>query len=88
VNNVVLWSYFQADKSLGTILMDGEDEPRNIFKDMRVIIAQNRDKRGVINGQPAVVRMRVNNTIVLKLPQGKTVCVHPVRSLQTSQDEE
>ena len=56
--------------------MDGEDTARHIFKDMRVIIQQIRGKRRrVVNGQPAVVKMRVNNTIVLKLRQGNTVCV-------------
>jgi hypothetical protein len=89
VNDVVLRTYFKADKSLGTILMDCEDQPRELFKDMRVIITQNRDKkRGVVNGQPAVVRMRVNNTVVLRLPQGNNVGVHPVTSLSTTQDEE
>ena len=88
VNEVVLKNFFQSDHSLGAVLMDGDPCARDIFKGMRAIITQNRDKKkGVVNGQPAVVKMRVNNTVVLTLPHGKTVCVHPVTSPVTTRDE-
>ena len=49
---------------------------------MKVIITQNRDKKnGVTNGQTASVLPTENATIVLKLPNGNIVAIHPVTSI-------
>ena len=53
--------------------------PVNLFKGMRVLITQNRDKKnGVVNGQTATVHMVQNVTLFLKLPNGRIVNMYPV----------
>ena len=56
--------------------MDNDEPPANIYKGMRVVFTQNRDKRnGVVYGQPAVVLIIF--TVVLQLPNSKKVSVYP-----------
>ena len=52
------------------------------FRDMRVVVTQNLDKRtGVVNGQLATIQNSHNNTLLLKFPNGKTTFTHPVTTI-------
>ena len=79
VNNVVCKNMFPVSTQLGTIQFDNTDQPSPVFKHMRVIITQNRNKpAGVVNGQCAIVKCRQGNTYILALPNGRHVSVYPV----------
>ena len=53
--------------------------PAALYKDMRVIVTQNRDKlNGIVNGKPAIVHCVENATVFLKLRKGNIVATHPV----------
>lgn len=79
INNLILHNVFSQNLCVATIQMDNEDPPTNIYRGMRVVITQNRDKKnGIVNGQPAIISMIEGWTIILQLPNGKKVSVHPV----------
>ena len=76
MNRLVLENFFCANMLVGTVQMDNDEPPANIYKGMRVVFTQNRDKRnGVVYGQPAVVLIIF--TVVLQLPNSKKVSVYP-----------
>ncbi|KAK3748528.1 hypothetical protein QZH41_012375, partial [Actinostola sp. cb2023] len=78
VNSVIIDHFFNRDRALGTIQMDDDGPPTSIYKKMKVIITQNRNKeKGIVNGQPATIHLRCRNTIVLRLPNDKMVAVYP-----------
>ena len=59
--------------------MDNDEPSINIYRGMRVVFSQNRDKKnGLVNGQPATVIMMQGFTVVLQLPNSKKVSVYPV----------
>ena len=59
--------------------MDNDELPVIIYKGMRVVFTQNRDKKnGVVNGQPAIVLMIQGFTVLLQLPNAKKVSVYSV----------
>ena len=63
--------------------MDNVESQMLLFKGMRVIITQNRDKKnGVINGQNAEVVNYKLGTILLKLPNSNIVAIHTVTELR------
>lgn len=73
INNLILKNLFSPNLYVGTVQMDNEDPFTDIFKGMRIIITQNRDKKnGIVNGQPAIVLMMKSLTVLVKLPNGKT----------------
>ena len=79
VNNIVCTHVFSASDMLGTIQLDNSEEPTEVYKNMRVIITQNRDKpSGVVNGQPAMLKYRHGSTYILMLPNGRHVSIYPV----------
>ena len=46
------------DMCVGTVQMDNDEPPVNIYRGMRIVFSQNRDKKkGVVNGQPVIVIM-------------------------------
>lgn len=56
VNNIIITHAFQDQKPLAIIQCDCDMDPLPIYKDMKVMITQNRDKcRGVVNGQVATI---------------------------------
>ena len=58
INSLVLQNLFPPNTSVGNVQMNNDELPVNIYKGMRVVIMQNRDKKnGVVNGQPAMVLM-------------------------------
>lgn len=60
-------------------MFDNESELTPIYKGMKVMITQNRDKKNnVVNGQMAEVATCHGNTIFLKMPQNKIAAIHPV----------
>lgn len=82
INNLILKNVFSQNHAIANIQMDNDEPPTDIYKGMRVLITQNRDKKnGIVNGQPAVVLMRENMTILLQLPNGRKVSVYPVTSV-------
>ena len=48
LNDLVIPAVFQQQEPLATIQYDNDEEPGNLYKNMRVIITQNRDKDGNI----------------------------------------
>ena len=69
INTIVLQNLFRPNMCVGNIQMDSDDPPVNIYRGMRIVIKQNRDKRnGVVNGQPAIVLMMQDLTVILQLP--------------------
>jgi len=88
INEVLVSHLFSALQPLAVIRLDNDREATPVYRGMRVVITQNRDKpRGVINGQKATVHLRQGNTIVLRLDSGSLVAVHPVSSLETQTGE-
>jgi ATP-dependent exoDNAse (exonuclease V) alpha subunit len=86
---LVLKNLFNPNLHVGTVQMDNDDPPTNIFKGMRIILTQNRDKKnGVVNGQPGIVRMMKGMTILITLPNGKTVSVYPVSTIISEAEDD
>lgn len=80
VNRIPVNNLFPEMDPCSQVSFDNEDglQPP-IYRDMRVIITQNRDKQyHVINDQQATVVTMQNQTVVLKLPDKNIVAVHPV----------
>ena len=72
---------FTNDQPFGYYNLDDNSEATPIFKGMKVMITQNRDKRNnVVNGQMAEVATCHGNTIFLKMPENKIALIHPVTS--------
>ena len=89
INMLVLKNLFTANLHVGTVQMDNDNPPTNIFKGMRIILMQNRDKKnGVVNGQPGIVQMMKGMTILIKLPSGKTVSIYPVSSVSNEPEDD
>lgn len=88
INNLILENLFVDSLRVGTLQMDDDQGTRGIFKGMRVVITQNRDKKnGIVNGQTAIVVMMENHTVILQLPNGKKVFVYPVSNTVNEFDE-
>ena len=73
VNQAVIARLFAHQMPLAHVQCDNEETTDTpIYKDMRVIITQNRDKsNGVVNGQEGTVHCIENETMFLKLANGK-----------------
>lgn len=79
VNHVISNALFADENPLDTVQCDDEMPPVPIYKDMRVMITQNRNKAaGVVNGQLATIHLVENNTVVLRLNSGRLVTTYPV----------
>lgn len=88
VNNVICSNMFPDNNLLCMIQFDNLQEPGPLYKNMRVIITQNRNKpAGVVNGQPAIVKYREGHTIILMLPSGRHVFVHPVKGFSAANNQ-
>ena len=73
---------FQNKTPLSTILLENDVNDFLPFRDMRVVVTQNLDKRtGVVNGQLATIQNSQNNTLLLKFPNGKTTFTYPVATI-------
>lgn len=69
---------------LAIVQLDNSNEPTPIFKGMKVMIMQNRDKEhGVVNGQMAHIHDTHNKTVILQLPNKKLAPIYPVTVTQT-----
>ena len=80
INAIVVTHAFRDKDPLAIIQCDCEMEPIPLYKEMKVMITQNRNKsEGVVNGQVAAVHSVHNNTVFLTLPSGKLVYTHPVK---------
>lgn len=79
VNKCVLESLFHSPQPIATVQMDCELDVCPLYKGMRVMITQNRNKNlGVINGKIATVNMIENTTVYLQLSNERIVPIHMV----------
>ena len=77
MNDIAVQTLFMANTAFASVQMDNDDKHMLLYKGMRVIITQNRDKKnGVINGQNGEVLNFEQGTIILKLPNSKVVAIH------------
>ena len=82
VNNIVISRGFQNETPLSSIPLENDVHDFLPFRDMRVVVTQNLDKRtGVVNGQLATILNSHNNTLLLKFANGKTTFTHPVTTI-------
>ena len=89
INRLILENLFNANLLVGTVEMDNDEGPTNIFKGMRIMFTQNRDKKnGIVNGQPGIVYMMKGITVLIRLPNGKTVSVYPVSNIINMSNQE
>ena len=79
INQVVLDSILDKSSLLGYVKCDCDLPKMPLYKDMRVIITQNRNKQlSVVNGRIAHVLQMEGNTVFLKLGNNNVVQVYPV----------
>ena len=81
INRIAVNNLFPDMHPCGEVYFDNGDSLQPIYRDMKVIITQNRDKEfHVVNGQAATVVTMQNQTVFLKLPSENIVAVYPVTS--------
>ena len=69
INDIAVQTIFMGKTAFASVQMHSSESQMLLFKGMRVIITQNRDKEnGVINGQSATVLNFEQGTIFLQLP--------------------
>jgi hypothetical protein len=79
LNTLITSSLYVNAQPLAYIQLDSDTDISPIYKGMRVMITQNRDKaQNVVNGQIASVEICHNATVILKLPGNKLVATYPV----------
>ena len=70
---------FQDKTPVSTIPLENDVQEFFPFRDMRVVVTQNLDKRtGMVNGQLATIQNNQNNILLLRFPNGKTIFTYPV----------
>lgn len=78
INRVALERLF-SDPPLDVIQYDCDMPPMPVYRGMKVLVTQNRDKKnGVVNGKRATVVYLQDATIFLRLPNGLIVQTYPV----------
>ena len=76
INRIPVNNLFPDMHPCGEVYFDNGDSLQPIYRDMKVIITQNRDKEfHVLNGQAATVVTMQNKTVFLKLPSETIVVV-------------
>ena len=79
INRIAVNNLFPDVDPCGYVKYDGTDKFQPIYKGMRVIITQNRDKDlHIVNGKTATVHTMQNATLFLKLSNEHIVAVYPV----------
>ena len=79
VNSIVISRMFQEQTPVSKIPLENDVHDFLPFRDMRVAVTQNLNKRtGVVNGHLARIQNYQNNTLLLQFPNGKTTFTHPV----------
>ena len=82
VNNIVIGRIYSDQTPLSVIPLENDAAEFLPFRNMRVVVTQNLDKRtGVVNGQMATILNSHNNTLLLQFPNGKTTFTHPVTTI-------
>ena len=82
VNNIVIRRGFENQTPVSTIPLENDAHEFLPFRDMRVVVTQDLDKRtSVVNGQLATILNSHNNTLLLKFPNGKTTFTHPITTI-------
>lgn len=78
-NNIILQCLFATDEPLAYLNLDDNAECTAIYKGMKVMITQNRDKaNNVVNGEVAYVHTFHKNTVFLKMKNNLIAAVYPV----------
>ena len=81
LNSLITSALFANRQPLAYCQLDSDTDLSPIYKHMRVMITQNRDKtQNIVNGQIASIELCHNATIILKLPGTKLVATYPVTS--------
>ena len=79
VNSIVISRMFQEQTPVSKIPLENDVHDFLPFRDMRVAVTQNLNKRtGVVNGHLARIQNYQNNTLLLQFPNGNTTFTHPV----------
>jgi hypothetical protein len=79
VNRIVIECILSNLTPLGTVQMDCDLPPMPIYRGMKVMVTQNRDKvDGVVNGQSATIAYFFNRSVFLRFASGKIVSLHLV----------
>lgn len=82
INRVVLHRLFQHMTPISNIPCQGRFCTFPVYNEMKVLITENRDKdSGFVNGQRATVTSSQNNTVLLTLPNKKTLFTHPISKI-------
>ena len=79
LNTLITSSMHANEQPLAYVQLESDTDISPIYKGMRVMITQNRDKpQNVVNGQMASVEICHNATVILKLPGNKLVATYPL----------
>ena len=82
LNKLALQHIFDRCAAQSRVLCDCSTHDLHVYRDMQVLITQNRDKcAGVVNGQRATVINCQNDTVILRLANGRVVFTHPVTTI-------
>lgn len=81
INRIAVQNLFLDTDPCGQVVFDNDDGLQPLYKGMKVIITQNRDKQlHIVNGQSATVITMQNQTVFLKLPTENVIALYPVTS--------
>jgi hypothetical protein len=79
INSLATDTFFENMELVAVVKMDNSLNAVPVYKNMRVMITQNRDKiNGIVNGQMGIIQSVQNETIFLKLSSGKIVPIYQV----------
>ena len=79
INRIAVQNLFPETDLCGQVVFDNDDGCQPLYKGMKVIITQNRDKQlHVVNGQCATVITMQNQTVFLRLPNEYVIALYPV----------
>ena len=81
INRIAVQNLFPDIDPCGQVVFDNDDGLQPLYKGMKFIITQNRDKQlHIVNGQSATVITMQNQTVFLKLPTENVIALYPVKS--------
>ena len=81
INRIAVQNLFPDTDPCGQVVFDNDDGLQPLYKGMKVIITQNRDKQlHIVNDQSATVITMQNQMVFLKLPTENVIALYPVTS--------
>ena len=79
INCIVVNTLFKEDTPIAYVRLHSEHEHRNLFKNVRLVITENRNKRsGIVNGQICALLRREGKSLLVRFKNGKTTVIYPV----------